>query len=259
MLRTNAINGVILGCLLLFGVFTRVAGAQEVPPCDSTLSRKVALDLGRPIIRKNWLVCRTVRVGLSENGTMAIAVLLRSAKPVEFDPNTGNATYDVRVLLGDAGKVLYDSAAAGLPGFFFDDAIEARDLSRTDSTAIIFDSGSRGISDWTSIVHVVALKADGSSATDVAPLSFNSSRRREFRWEVIRGQLYAIVAAPDGSGCYGCPMPYDYRVYQWRPKQFSFSVRATIHSNTAYKPGDDPIEADEAIIRNALASSPGAK
>lgn len=250
----------LLVCTILFGALKcGLAGAQDAPPCNSTLDVKAATELGRPINRQAWLVCRITRVDLGEKVPNAIAALMRSVKPVEVDPGTGNATYAVRVLLGDAGKVLYDSDAAGLQGFFFDDAMEARNLHLADSPAIIFRSGNHGVSDWTSIVHVLVLKPDGSSATDVAPLGFNSSRRREFRWEVIRGQLYAIVAAPDGIGCYGCPMHYDYQVYQWLPKQFTFSVRATTHSHVAHESGDDPIEADDAIIRNAVGRLPAAQ
>lgn len=210
---------------------------------------------------KDWSVAKALRVNLGGGTGKSLVVLLRSNKP-RGASGVGDPMFGVDLLVVQAGKCEYRlSEQADRRGLFIDDVLEARDVTGDGTPEILFHSGEKGASDWTTYQHVLYRQPDDGYVWDIAPRSFYTSWRHTFRWLTSGSRTYALVADPiepastaDEHMCHGCPKYYQYSAFSWVPSRKAFVRVRSMVSRRAFTADEDPLVVDLVRIQHAISN-----
>jgi hypothetical protein len=252
--------------LLLILSSSRVAAAASAnhgkidPPLARLKKQMQAL-----VDRKEWIVEKVLPVDLGGDMKSSTAVLLRATRSTGSS-GVGEPLFAVDLLIVEAGtKIVYRfTSSASFPYhkdevFFVDDLLDSRDVTGDGVDEVLFHSGSKGASDWSTREHVIRRAPEDGGLWNVEEDSFVHSWRRTFTWLESPGGTLAIVAddldpasSDDPHTCHGCPKFYQYLVYRWEKTKKTFILWRSIQSEKEFDGNVDPLKADLPFIREKL-------
>jgi len=213
---------------------------------------------------RGWRVVKRLRATFEKDAAPSSVVLLQSLVPTGRD-GLGDPLNDVKLVVLGGETVLYDYVKDRAKpgdidiGFYMDDFLEVRDVTRDGIPEILYHSGYRGASDSTTIEHILRYDKSRVSFTDVALPSFDNSGTHGLRWLESKGRNFVVIAdrkwsdaTPLEDRCHYCSSPFEYDVCEWSKKEGSFIVYRHLFGKRSYSDSGVALKGDWPLIQSGL-------
>lgn len=197
----------------------------------------------------------------AEIGSMDIAfgndfksgkVLLLKSLEKTGESGTGDALYDVNLVIARNNTILYDYSRQRVKDeretdpnrYYIDNTLLVKDVTGDGSTEIIFHSGFMGASDWVTLEHVMRHDKQMDGFADIRAENFYAALNHGIKW--VGTAPVVAEAIESGTYCHGCPKRFKYTIYQWSSNTFVASK--SIEGKKLYEGAEEAFQNDMGFI-----------